>query len=182
MKKFGRFASMLLAVALVFSFSALPASAADQSTALEKTMVAAVLSADDCEIQYAKNGTVRIITATLPAEQVVALTRATNPLEKEGTAEWDNVSEITFQCRNGWGKNFRAKVENKPENTCDMTVEFTHNIDGEIVTSEKTVAVGDYCITLAESKNGEDLTCSIDTTISPYRGVAVDWVYYGEQT
>lgn len=162
MKKFGRFASMLLAVALVFSFSALPASAADQSTALEKTMVAAVLSADDCEIQYAKNGTVKIITATLPTEQVVALTRAANPLEEEGTAEWNNPSEVTFQCRNGWGTNFRAEVENKAENTCDMTVEFTHDIDGEIVSSKKTVKVGDSCITLVNSTNGDDLTCSID--------------------
>lgn len=181
MKKMTRFALMLLALTLVLSFSILPASAAEKTTSMEKAMMTAVLSADDCEIQYAKNGSVRIITATLPTERIVALTRAANPLEEEGTAEWNHASEIAFQCRNGWGTNFRAEVQNKAENTCDMTVQFIHDIDGEVVSTEKTVKVGHSGITLVESNNGEDLTCSIDTTISPYRGVAVDWVYYGEQ-
>ena len=144
-------------------------------------MVAAALSAEDCEIQYTKDGSARIITATMPAEQVVALTRAANPLHEEGTATWDYPSEVSFQCRNGWGKNCRVAVENVATNTCSMKVVFYHDINGDSVTTERTVKVGDVGVTFVESTTGADLTCRIDTTISPYRGVTVDWKYDCDQ-
>lgn len=93
----------------------------------------------------------------------------------------DYPSEVSFQCRNGWGKNCRVAVENVATNTCSMKVVFYHDINGDSVTTERTVKVGDVGVTFVESTTGADLTCRIDTTISPYRGVTVDWKYDCDQ-
>ena len=79
MKKLNRLTSLLMALAMVCAFTVLPASAMDYSAAQdEDPWMAAVLAADDCEIRYTKDGTAKIITATLSGDELPALTRA-NP-------------------------------------------------------------------------------------------------------
>lgn len=167
--------ALLLALALALAFAVPPVSAAADQDPWE----AALLAAGDCEIRYTEDGFAMIIIATLPAgEPLPAAFAASDP---SGIAEWNNPSELTFRCRNGQGKNCRLAVVSSTDNTCSLKVAYDYYINGEDASSYDIVEPGKRSVVLIKSRDDRDLTCSIDITMTPYRGLSAKWTFEGNQ-
>ena len=140
MKKRNRIMSFVCAIALVFSITIIPAAAVDYASSQDPLM-AAVMAADDYEVRYTEDGSARIITATLPSSELAIMTRSVNPYSSEGIAYWNDPSEESFQCRNGWGRNCRIVTDNVDlEN--NMRVTYAYNLNGEDLSTTRTVVLG----------------------------------------
>lgn len=185
MKKLNRLTSLLMALAMVCAFTVLPASAMDYSAAQdEDPWMAAVLAADDCEIRYTKDGTAKIITATLSGDELPALTRANpNPYRNEGTAYWNNPSSDSFQCVSGRGKNCRVATTNMDSEN-NLKVTYNYSINGENFSSSETAKPGNWSVAVIKSTNGADLSCNVGVTMTPMRGtdgLSANWLFEAEQ-
>lgn len=182
MKERSRIVSLVCALALVFSVTVIPAAAVDTAVSQDPLMVA-VMAADDYEVRYTENGSAMIITATVASEDLPAMAavmRAANPKEQSGTSAWNDNSEVFFQCKNGWGTVCRLVYTNEDESV-DMEIEQDFVVEGEPVNIVEHASPGESKVTIIRSNNGVDLTCRVDATLSPERGISVDWSYYAEQ-
>lgn len=181
MKKNRQFVSLLLALALALSFAVLPASAA---AVRDDPWEAVLLAAEDYEIRCTEDGSAMILIATLPAGEPLPAAYAAGYSSSDpeyGTAEWNNPSERTFRCRNGQGKNCRLAVDNLADSTCSLKVEYDYYINGEDASTYDIVEPGKRSVVLIKSRDDRDLTCSIDITMTPYRGLSAKWSYEGDQ-
>lgn len=182
MKRRNRILSLLFALALVFSITIIPVAAADYANSQDPLM-AAVMAADDYEVRYTEDGSAMIITATVSSENVPAMEAtvwSTNPKEQTGTATWNDNSEVYFQCRNGWGTVCRLVYTNEDESV-DLEIEQDFVINGEPVNIVEYASPGESKVTIIRSNSSTNLTCRIDTILSPDGGLSVDWSFYGEQ-
>lgn len=187
MRKSRRIISLLFTLALAFATMVFPASAAD-TTEFDNSnpLTAALLASDDCVVRYAKGGTVRIIVATLSNDEIPAimtLASNPNPHREEGTAYWNDPSVVSFQCRDGWGTECTIRVYNEDTEN-NLKVQYDYEINGEPLSIQMTAVKGDSVFTTVESPDSDDLTCYIETTMTPARGttgLSADWSYFGNQ-
>lgn len=183
MLKFKRFASLILALTLSLSFAVLSASAADIPPT-EDPVLELMLAADDCEIRNTRNGSAQIITATLTKEQVESLpatyAAATNELNRTGTASWNAHSNLTFNCKNGYGKSCTIYVTNT-DATNDIKIVHDFTVDGDTVSTTEYAHPDEFKFVSIRSNTDADLVCRIDTTLSPDGGLSVQWSYSATQ-
>ena len=185
MLKFKRFASLILALTLSLSFAVLSASAADIPPA-EDPLLELMLAADDCEIRNTRDGSAQVITATLTKEQVESLpaayaTAASNTYTDDGIAAWNAPGQVTFRCRNGFGKSCTIYVTNEDE-TADMKVVHTYIVNGDTVSTTEYVHPKKFNYAYIRSNTDADLTCTVTTTITPDTGwLTVGWSYSSTQ-
>ena len=184
MKKSRRIVSLLLSLSLALAIMVFPVSAID-TTEFDNSdpLIAALLASEDCEVRYVRNGTVRIIVATLGEDELPTLTRASNPYIVYGTAYWNNPSEESFQCRVGWGTTCSIRTFNQDTEN-NLRVQYDYEIDGVPLSLSQTAVPGESVFTSIDSPTGEDLTCLIEATMTPERGttgLSADWMLRAQQ-
>lgn len=177
MKKFCKFTSMLMAIAMVFSLCAFSASAHELSEVefpIDDPVFAIMQSADDFEIFETEDGALTIMTASFPTELLPqTLSAQGNEQEWSGTSYVLQPEVRYFSCIYGEGSYCSFTATNESD-TADLKVTYSY-FDGAEIEIPDYVSPNDSRITIIRNNNGEHLTFDFEISLSAYRCASVDW-------
>lgn len=187
MKKFRRITTMLLALSLALSIAVIPAAATNNRALDADPWVATLLAADDCEIRYTEDGLARIITATLDEDELLPLTRSSNPYYSHGTTYWNDNSTDYYQCENGRGTVCRVITTNVDSEN-NLKVTYDYKITDTPISTSETIKPTKTSAAVIQSTNGQDLTCRVDVIMKPDvnpsgtgNGLSAEWEFMARQ-
>lgn len=178
MKKLRRITSMLMVFALALSLCAFSVSAAEPDMDVSDPLLAAMMDADDFEVSQSEDGSLTIMTASIPTNQLpLRVMRAS--MTRSGTATAMEDSEFTFGCVYGDGSHCRMVTTNV-DDQWNLEVTYAYN-NGKDISITDSVKAGMSRITVISDTDGDELDFDIDVTISADRAPSVDWEFEGEQ-